>query len=143
MGAIAGEIGFGIYKNEADDISFGDSTLSLQVARLGVRYTMDNLFYEPIFAPYAGAGAYIVSYKESLASSSFNGNTSPAPYYYVGGLFQLNWLDRMGSADSYIESGIENTSLFVEARKFIAAAPVQDPDFETDFDINFGLNIEF
>jgi hypothetical protein len=143
LGAITTEFAGGAYSNEVDDTSFGEATLDLIMLRVGGRYTLDNLMSEPLVAPYGGIGAYMIYYDESLEGISFNGNTQPALYYSFGALFSLNWLDRSASTDAYLESGIENTNIFAEVRQFLEAGDPQDPDFSTDFDLAFGLNVEF
>lgn len=143
LGSLGLEGGYGIYSNSADDTSFGDLDLSLQQLRFGIRYVMDSIAYEPIIAPYVGAGAYVTFYKESLGADSFNGQTDPALYYYAGLLFQLNWLDKSAAVEAYSEGGIENTFFFVEGRQYMASSTAQDPDFSTDISVSGGLNLEF
>jgi hypothetical protein len=143
LGSIGGEFAYGMYNNESDDDSFGELTLELQVIRLGAKFILDNLFYEPYIAPYASGGFYTVLFTESAASNSFNGNTQPAPYFSVGALFQLNWVDRSSAVESYAEAGIENTFLFAELRTMMESSAVEDPDFSTDPTINVGVSLEF
>lgn len=147
LGSIGAEIGYGRYSNENDDTSFGELNLELQMIRLGAKFILDNLFYEPYVAPYVVGGLYTVLYKESSTSGgitqSSNGNTQPAPYFGAGVLFQLNWMDRSAAVESYSEAGIENTYLFAEIRQYMASSAVQDPDFSTDPTIQAGISLEF
>lgn len=143
LGSLGLEGGYGFYTNSADDTSFGELDLSLQQMRLGVRYVMDAFAYEPIIAPYVGAGAYMTIYKETNGTDSFNGQTDPAPYYYGGLLFQMNWLDKSAAVEAYSEGGIENTFLFIEGRQYMASSTAQDPDFSTDINLSAGLSLEF
>lgn len=144
LGSIGGEISYGTYANDADDTDLiGNASLSVQIVRLGVRYVADNFMYEPIIAPYLVAGAYSVLYDESQSGESYNGTTAAAGYYGIGALFQLNWLDGSAAVEAYSESGIENTYLFAEAKSYLASAVEKDPDFSTNFDINFGMSLEF
>ncbi len=144
LGSLGVEGAYGFYSNDTDDISFGEGNIDLQQLRLGMRYTMDNFGYEPIVAPYVGGGVYTMLFKEDFGGgNSFNGNTSPAPYVNAGVLFQLNWIDKSTAVESYTEAGIENTFVFVEARKYMASAEPEDPDFSTDIEFAGGLTLEF
>ncbi|OFZ16657.1 MAG: hypothetical protein A2Z20_01015 [Bdellovibrionales bacterium RBG_16_40_8] len=144
LGSIGPEIAYGAYKNEAaDEALLGNATLNLQIIRAGIKFVADNLMYEPIFAPYGLLGAYTVLYKEAQANIKHDGNTEVAMYYGGGLLMQLGALDKTAAVDSYIESGIENSYVFVETRKYMASSKSEDPDFSTDFDLNVGLTLEF
>lgn len=143
MGSIGGEVGIGRYSTSAADNAFGDLELDLIHVRLGSRYTMSTLFLEPYIAPYIGAGAYLVSFTERSANNSFNGNTTPAPYWYIGSKFQIDWLDKKAAMEAYKSSGIENTFLFVEARQYISSEVDKDPDFSSDVELSMGLSLEF
>jgi hypothetical protein len=143
LGSIGLEAAYGMYRNKADDATFGVNSLNLQTLRAGARLTLNGLMYDPVFAPYVGGGVYTAFYKEDNFSVASGGNTQAAPYYYIGALLQLNWLDRKAAAEAYVESGIENTFIFIEMRKYVASSAVQDPDFGTDFNLNAGLNLEF
>lgn len=136
------ELGVGYYENKSD---LGDfpSTLTLHPLQLGVVGTLDQLSREPYVAPYIGAGIYSMYYSEKLASSSFNGFTQAAFYFEAGVLFQLNWCDPVSARDSYLEAGIENTFLFIEAKKMWASSAFKDPDFETEFYAEGGIKVEF
>lgn len=143
LGAISGELGIGFWSDDVDDNSFGNIDLALQQYRFGARYTADNLFAEPLIAPYAGAGVYSMGYREELAGDTTNGITDPALYVYVGALFQLDWIDRSAALEAFIEGGIQNTFVFVEGRKYFASSTAQDPDFSTDFNLSGGVTVEF
>jgi hypothetical protein len=144
LGSIGGEIGYGHYSNAADDtVAIQNANLSVQIVRLGVRYSMDNLFSEPYIVPYGILGAYTALYHETQGNRSFNGTTGASEYWGAGALFQLNKADRAAAVEAYTESGIENTFLFVEARQYLASTVEKDPDFSTKLDINFGMNLEF
>lgn len=143
LGSLGVEGGYGMYSNSADDTNFGALDLSMQQARVGVRYTINAFAYEPIIAPYVGAGMYTAFYKEENGTDSFNGQTDPALYYYAGLMMQTNWLDKSSAVEAYTEGGIENTFVFVEGRQYMASSTVQDPDFSTDINISAGINLEF
>ena len=144
LGSIGGEISYGVYSNEnAEEAILGDAKLDLQIARLGLRYNIDNFSLEPKLVPYGFAGVYTVIFDETQADLSFNGTTGPAIYYGGGLMLQLGWLDPVAAVDAYTESGIENTFVFAEARQFLSSSEANDPDFSTDVDFNFGLSLEF
>jgi hypothetical protein len=143
MGSLGLDAAYGFYTNSADDTSFGDIKLNVQQIRLGGKFVMDAVMKEPYIAPYVGGGAYVAFFSEKLSGNSFNGQTDPAGYYYGGLMFQLNWLEKPAAIDAYTESGVENTYLFVEARKYLASSTARDPDFSTGMDLAAGVNLEF
>jgi hypothetical protein len=143
LGSLGAETSYGTYSNDGESSLIGDAKLNLQYIRLGARYTADNIFYEPKIAPYFLGGIYEVLYKETQSNITTDGTTFPAPYYGAGVLLQLNWLDKNAAIDSYTESGIENTYIFLEARRYLASNKDADPDFSTDVDFGFGLSLEF
>ncbi len=142
LGSMGAEIGVGIYQNNSDS-NLIESDIELIPIRLGANFSFDNLAFEPFVVPYAMAGAYVVMYEENSSALSFGGNTEVAGYYGLGASFQLNWVDREAARISYLESGIENTFIYLEARKFIASGAAQDPDFSTGFDWGAGVRLEF
>lgn len=142
LGSVAIEIGTGFYSNESDS-DLVDSKLEIIPVRLGANYCADSIFEIPYIAPYFGGGGYIFKYKETAGTTSFNGTTQVALYTTVGANFSLDWLDRRTSAVAYLDGGIEVTSIFVEARKYFASDDEADPNFETDWDGQAGLRLEF
>lgn len=143
LGSLAAEIGYAMYGNDATDPTLGDAQLSLKMVRLGARYNLDNVLYEPRLVPYALGGVYTALFEETQANVTFDGSTGVAAYYGAGLLLQLNWFDSVAAVDAYTESGIENTYLFAEARSYMASNVDEDPDFSSDMDLNFGITIEF
>lgn len=139
---VVGSVGY--YKNEVKEKTFGsDINLSLQIVKLGGKFILDSLGYEPKFAPYVEGGGYTVLFKEENGANSFNGNTEVAFYYSAGIMAQLNWIDQAASVEAYSESGIENTFLFAEVRQYMASSNERDPDFSTDPTIGVGMSLEF
>lgn len=122
------------------------STLSMTPIRLGATLALDGIFSEPYLVPYGFAGAYVVYYKEALASQSVEGRTSPALYYGGGLRFQLDWMDPGADDEALIGFGLENTYLFAEARAFSDSGDLV-PDLsspeDSPFMINAGLTLEF
>lgn len=143
LGSIGGELAYGTYQNDAADSLLGDAQLELQQIRVGAKYIMDNIWEEPKFAPYAMVGGYQIIYNETQAGVSLDGTTFIAPYFGAGVYLQLGWLDPSAAVDAYTESGIENTFVFLEIRKYIASTDETDPDFSTSLDLSAGLSIEF
>lgn len=144
LGSLAAEIGYGYYSNTANpNTVVGTARLNVQPIRLAVRYTADNLFYEPYVAPYISGGVYSMLYSENYGNVTFSGNTQPAPFYSAGVLFQLNWLDPISAVTSYTESGLENTYVFAEIRQFMKSSASKDPDFSNGPTLGFGISFEF
>ncbi|MGE3973088.1 MAG: hypothetical protein AB7F59_01030 [Bdellovibrionales bacterium] len=140
--SLSADIGAGYYSNQGRD----QSTLTLTPVRLGSTLSLDGVFSEPYFVPYVSVGAYSMFYKESVASQSVSGRTTPAMYYAFGGRLQLDMLDGGADFDSYVEHGIENTFLFLEARSFGAskdAVPDVSSPADAPLQLGGGLSIEF
>jgi hypothetical protein len=142
LGSLGVEVGGGLLQNEANGIKV-TSSLRLIPVRVGAVLYMDNLYREPYLVPYGMGGVYTVFYKETLGGIEEGGYTKAAPYYGGGVAFQLNWLDGEAARISYMDSGIENTYLFFEMKKYIRAQSKIDPDFSTGFDWAAGVKTEF
>ncbi len=144
QGSLTAEFGAGYYGNTANaGTVIGDSVLTIEPIRLGLRFTADNLFFEPYIAPYIEGGIYSVLYSEKVGNVNFSGNTQLAPFYSAGILFQLNWLDPISAVTSYTESGLENSYVFLEVRQFMKSSAGKDPDFSNDPALGGGINFEF
>lgn len=142
LGSLGAELGVGYYKNSSTDVDI-NSELSLYQLRIGAIFVADMLFKEPWVAPYASAGAYVMQFKEALGSTSYNGITQVAPYVNIGVQAGLDWIDRIGATRSYMDSGIQATHVFAEARKYFLSGDAADPDFETSFQFGGGVRVEF
>ncbi|MCB0419433.1 MAG: hypothetical protein KDD61_00440 [Bdellovibrionales bacterium] len=138
-GSFGYDFGVGFQTASSDST---ESTLNLVFVEAGATIALDNMGQEPTFVPYVGGGAYIVAYKEALASSSFNGTTQVAPYAMGGLLIQLNRLDKESAIESYFEAGIENTYFFIEGRKYFPSTEKVDPNFETEVYATAGFKLE-
>jgi hypothetical protein len=143
LGSIGGELAVGMYQNSGEYPSGNPSDLELMPVRLGLNLNLDNITFEPYVVPYISGGIYTIIYEEAIAAAAYGGNTQVAPYFSFGLLFQLNWLDAESARISYLESGIENTFLFLEARQFMASGAAADPDFSTGMDWGAGVRMEF
>ncbi len=143
FGSLGLDLGVGYYKNSATTDAGDNLTITLQIARFGVKYILDSIGYEPKIAPYVGVGGYTAFYKDDNGVSSVNGNTEVAPYYMAGIMAQLNWIDPGAAVEAYAESGIENTFLYGEVRQYQASANDKDPDLSTDPVFDVGMSLEF
>ncbi len=144
LGSLALEMAYGYYKNDSNSQTvLGTSTLTVQPVRVGVKYIMDNLFFEPYAAPYIVGGVYSTLFSEKRSTVTFSGNTQLAPYIGAGVMAQLNWLDTSAAVDSYNESGLENTYFFAEVRQYMKSAEQRDPNFSNDPALGMGVAFEF
>jgi hypothetical protein len=84
-----------------------------------------------------------MQFKEAIGGTSYNGITQVAPYVTFGAQFGLDWIDRVGATRSYMDTGIQATHVFVEARKYFLSGDAADPDFETDLQFGGGVRVEF
>lgn len=142
LGSVGIEIGVGYYSNNSD-VDLVDSNFEIIPIRVGLQYTMDTIFESPYLAPYVSFGGYILRYTESQGTTSFNGTTQVAPYMTAGLQFSLDWIDQVSASIAYFEGGIETASLFIEGRAFYASSAEADPNFETPFQPQAGLRLEF
>jgi hypothetical protein len=142
LGSVGVEVAAGMYQNSSDS-DLVESDLRLIPVRMGLNLSFDNLYFEPFVVPYGMIGAYTVFYEENHDTVSFGGNTQVAPYFGGGVAFQLNWVDREAARMSYLESGIENTFIYVDARKYMKSGVASDPDLSTGFDWGAGMRLEF
>lgn len=143
LGSIGTELESGYYKN-ISDLQGLDSVVSFIPIRIGLTYFMDSIWHEPYLVPYISGGAYSIIYKEVLSeTNTFGGNTFPAPFFKIGVQAQLNWFDQEAARVSYIDSGIENTFIYLEGRMHMASQNEQDPDFSTGLDWGAGMRFEY
>lgn len=144
LGSAGIDFALGYYQVESIDLNIVDSTVTLMPLRMGFNFTMDNVWTEPIIAPYVSVGMYVMKYDEENNDSgaTTKGTTDPALYFTGGVLFQLDWIERIEARVAYQESGIENSFLFAEARVFEKSSNDLDPNFES-FHITGGLKLEF
>jgi len=137
-------LGAGYAKLSAKDDNI-KTKLSLTPYRAGLVIALDNLWKKnPYVVPYIGGGAQMIKYKEEdKINETSESETSSLSYYYTGGLmFQLDWLDRGDSFESFFEAGIQNTFLFVEATKYIETDEVDEPNLGATV-YSAGLKLEF
>ena len=142
IGSLAGEIAAGYYKNNADTAAVA-STLTLTPIRLGVTFAADVIWREPYVVPYLTAGGYVINYREEGTLDAVGGTTKVAPYANLGAQFQLDAIDRQASRNAYLDSGLQSTFVFLEARKFFASSAGSDPDLSNTVSYGAGLRVEF
>ncbi len=139
--SIGGYLSVG-YFNVSSDVENFESDLSVMPLKLGFYFSLDTLWREPWVVPYVHGGIYTIYFDETSNGSTLNGTTLVS-YYATGGLMmQLDWADDSTAREAYIENGIENTFLFVEANYMAASIEEQDPDFNAIY-VSGGLKLEF
>jgi hypothetical protein len=112
--SIALEGGAGNYSNSQ---GLNGTSLSVTPARVGLILYLDTLFEEPYVVPYAGGGAAMAWYSETVASQKVGGNTGLGAYYVFGLGIQIDWLDPNADRTGQQE-GLENTFAYIEGRGF-------------------------
>ena len=142
FGSLGGEIAVGYYKNNADTDAVS-STLTLTPIRIGATFAADVIWREPYVVPYLSLGGYVVNFREEGTDDSVGGTTKVAPYANLGAQFQLDAIDRQASRNAYLDSGLQSTYVFVEARKFFASSAGSDPDLSNTVSYGAGLRVEF
>ncbi len=144
FGSIGVEFGAGYFEiSSSSKETYGDSTLNLIPARLGLVVALDTLTPNPIFVPYFAGGAYTMVFDESLGGNSHNGNTQVSGYFHGGVAFSLHWIDRHGAIIAYRESGVEATYAYLEVQKYMQAGNEADGDFSNEISYSGGLRLEF
>ncbi len=142
MGSFGVEAGVAQFSATGGDDSFTRSLNNIRTSG-SISYTMNSLFNEPYFAPYIQGGVYTMDYKEKAGDQTFSGTTSPAGFFYVGALLQLNWIEKETSTTSYGDFGLENTYLNLFAAQFMASSGANEPKFNTGMQFGVGLKLEF
>lgn len=140
--ALGLEFGAGYLKVDALEGLSDTPSLTLIPIKVGARISFNSLFNEPYILPYVSGGAYLMMYEESLNSSTSEGNATVAGYYSAGLAFQLNWVDPKASRVSFIQYGLQNSFLYVEAKQYLSSEQEQDPDFSSDPSISAGILLE-
>jgi hypothetical protein len=138
LGSIGAQVGGGFFSATASS----GAVLTVNPITAGLIYSMDSLFKEPYVVPYVVAGAYTDIYKEVDQGLSIDGQTSYAPFYSVGLMFQLDWIDPETHDSGYKDFGLENTFIFLEMRSFLASNDF-NADFSTPLQFSGGFRFEF
>ena len=139
FGSIGPQITGGYYSAQH---ALDGAKLTITPVTAGLIYAMDNLFNEPYVVPYVVVGEYTAIYNESVGGLSVKGNTAFAPFYAVGLMFQLDWMDAEAHASAYEDYGIENAFLYVEGRSFLPSGD-NAPNLSTPLQVSGGLKVEF
>lgn len=110
-------------------------------------YIIDNILSEPYVAPYAAASIWQMTFKENDSFSTPSRETSetlgPGFDYSFGLLFQLNWLEPGTARDTLNTTGIQNTYVDIFVTQHTDSQDSIDASTATDFDLGFGLRLEF
>lgn len=135
------ELNLGNYKKQSNtDII--DSNLEVTFWKLGFEFALDNIFKEHAYiVPYASSGIYQILYKEQLFDISNNGTTEVSLYFSGGLMFDIDWLDPVSASAAYLESGIENTFIFIEGTYHMESNSESDPIF-AGLDVKAGFKVE-
>lgn len=142
LGALGASLFYGV--GEIDDDRIGEKRkLSLSKQGIGFNFTMDNLFDEPLVAPYVGGQVFTMNYKETAPDVSDSGQTAMTTGYTVGLLLQLNWLDPNSALQAQNSSGLENSYLDLFLSQYNTSESEDDPNFQTSFNWGAGLRLEF
>jgi hypothetical protein len=118
------------------------ATLTVTPLTLGLTYGLDTIFKEPYVVPYFTGGLYTDIWKEVAQGLTAQGRTGFGPFFAIGLLFQLDWMDTETHETGYRDFGLENTFVFLEARSFLATddGPI---DFSTPLQVSGGFKFEF
>lgn len=149
--AITGGIAKGQFSGTFENLQ---RKIDIQKLEVMAFYFADNFLREPWVVPYVGIGINRFTVTESMdGAADIVKNLTPTGSVRAGLEFQLNWIDRDGSADAYQEIGLENTFLDVYmarntvsskvASDFSNAEETGDPDTSNRFQLGLGLRLEF
>ncbi len=138
LGSLGAQVSGGSFSATAGS----GAVLKVNPITAGIIYSMDSIFKEPYVVPYVVAGYYTDFYKEVDQGLSVDGQTSYAPFYSVGLMFQLDWIDPETHYSGYKDFGLENTFLFLEMRSFLASNDIT-ADFSTPLQFSGGFRFEF
>ena len=130
------------YFTVTSDVENFDSELTIIPLKLGFYGSLDTLWREPWVVPYAHGGVYTTYFSENTGGNTFNGTTLLAFYLTGGFMFQLDWFDDHSAREAYLDSGIENTFLFLEATYQSASVEDKDPNFNGIY-ASAGFKVEF
>ncbi len=142
LGSISFGVGYGV-GTITSSISGDKRTLDITRPFGAVSYFMDNLFREPIVAPYVELKAWQIGVKETSSTDSFSATTEAGFTYSLGVLVQLNAFDEETSQGATHNYGLENTYLDVFMAKSTQTQSSEDADTESDFSFGAGIRLEF
>ena len=145
FGSLALDLAYAEYRINSTDGSGSDLTLSLP--RVGLTFLLDTLAPEPYAVPYVSAGVYRGDYKQKdgvVGSQTYEGSTSIVPYFALGVLGQLNWLDKSEADQAFDEVGLENLFIFAEGRSYSSSSGSEgDPNIGSSTVLAAGVRCEF
>lgn len=120
-----------------------DTSFSVVKKGFDATLTLDGLIPEPWAAPYVSAQAFIIDFSEQATLTKTSGSTSFSTALQVGGLIQLNWIDRESSRVAYNASGMENAFLDIYVIQYMSSLKTSDPNFSTPWTMGLGVKLEF
>ena len=150
--SVAGEVGYLSAK-------FENMTNSISATGVfaGLGFYADGFFKTPYFVPFAFAG--LVSLSGDLEGPGVGGveadGTTPknersietesfVPYYKLGFLIGLNWLERGTATKALSDYGLQNTFLYFAVKKITDGSTEEETvKLETDLYGEFGFQLEF
>jgi len=117
-------------------------SLSIIALRVGLILAFDNITQEPYVVPYAIGGVYDAKVTERVDEVENSIDVAVAPYVGAGLMFGLNWMEPSAAFGGYLENGVENSYVFIEARQMQGNAGVEDLNLGVDIDFRFGIRVE-
>lgn len=122
----------------------------------GLGFYADGIFKTPYFVPFAFAGLASISGDlegPSVGGTDSEGNSinerdiqteSIVPYYKVGFLVGLNWIERGVATKALSDYSLQNTFLYFAVKKITDASTREEAiKLETNFYGEFGFQLEF
>lgn len=109
----------------------------------GLALYLDGFFSEPYVVPFASFGSLAYMEAENKNFSSLDSESSFVPYYRVGVLFALNWIEPRRSLAARQEWGLQNTFVYAGMRKYTSTHSDSAQNAETSMYLEYGLQLEF
>lgn len=118
--------------------------MEISKMRLSSRWSLDGLWPEPHFVPFALLEMWKLQISESGVGSSFSGETGYGIQYGLGVAVQMNRLDPSTSAQAFSDWGMQNA--FIDVYIFATTKPLfdgPDPEVATSPAVAAALTLEF
>lgn len=145
---VLGSFAFGTVQ---ETISTETHTIEATHYRGSLMYAMDNVFVEPWIVPYGQLhlGRFQISESVNVKSSSEDSSYTTTKSntfsigYAVGGLVQLNWVDKRSALQAFLDWGLENTFLDIFFTQYFKSVDAADIDTAAGMNWGAGLRLEF
>ena len=144
-GSLALLAGYGLL-DITDDRSGANDELTIQRYSATAVFYLDNLWGEPYFVPYVGAGIWMADYSEirgAYPDEVSNTSTDLGYLYKVGALIGLDWIEPESILKSRRETGMKAMFVNVYASSTFMTESEPDPDLENELDFGASLVFEF